>query len=172
MSPQADAVRPRPSRRSSVSLRHARVRTKLTLIAATGVLALAVVAMVGVQGLGSVDTKAGQLSQISTALKHIAELRDAEGDMRVQVHVLAGARGTGVRDALADMKTSDAVVDTAVAAVGSSVGPLQLSGSCPVRSAPPTTPSAGRWTTWSAGSMARWLRRLPPRPPRTRAAAP
>jgi methyl-accepting chemotaxis protein len=99
------------------SLRHARVRTKLAALAGTGVLATVVVAGIGVHGLAQVDGRAQDLTGLARTLQQVADLRDAEGDMRVSAHALAGARGADVQKALADQAEADQAVDEAGAAL-------------------------------------------------------
>jgi len=93
-------------------LRDLRVRTKLVVISGTGIVAVLVVALVGVVGLGRVNGRAHDLAHIGKILRDVAELRDNEGDMRVNVQVLASAHGAAeVKAALADVKDSDGVID-------------------------------------------------------------
>jgi methyl-accepting chemotaxis protein len=108
--------------RAPVSLRNLRIRTKLALLAAAGVMAAIIVAAVGVHGLGSVKSRATQLSRVAGTLQHIAILRDGEGDMRVNVHMLAGATGTkAVQDQLGEADDTDAWVNSGVAALRADV---------------------------------------------------
>ena len=95
------------------SLRHAGIGRKLALMAGAGVLATVAVAGVGLTGLGSVDSRAQDLSGLADALQHAAALRDGEGDMRVNVYaVVEAGAGAGVQQALADTKDTDATVSS------------------------------------------------------------
>ena len=113
---------PPPARRSGApSLRHARIATKLAVLGGAGLLTTAAVAAIGVQGLSSVDGKAKSLAGLAGGLQHVAELRDAQGDMRVNVHSLAAATGAEVQDELTQQADTDKAVDAAVTALGASV---------------------------------------------------
>jgi methyl-accepting chemotaxis protein len=81
---------------------------------------------VGVSGLGSVNHQATRLAQITATTKHFAELRDAEGDMRVTVNQLATAHGaSAIGDVLKDQATTDAAIDDATATVRTDLGRLR-----------------------------------------------
>jgi methyl-accepting chemotaxis protein len=104
--------------RSSIGLRHARVRTKLALVTGVGVLAALAVGGVGLSGLGTVDSAAMRLAGQDVVLKHFADLRDMEGDMRVNVYEMRdSSTPDDLTQALADTKDTDAEVDAAVAGV-------------------------------------------------------
>ena len=100
------------------ALRHWRVGTKVAAIAGIGVLATVVVAGVGLRGLGTLDGNAQQLSDIASTLQAGDNLRDMEGDMRVNIYELEGAGSAKeVQTALSDIKDTDTSVDSAVAAI-------------------------------------------------------
>jgi methyl-accepting chemotaxis protein len=103
-----------PSR--SRSLRNIRVGRKLGIIAGTAVLATLTVAAVGVRGLSTEDSRAQALAGLAASLQHGAQVRDMEGDMRVNVHVIAAARnGDQLRQAVAESATTDTKMDELVA---------------------------------------------------------
>ena len=59
-------------------LRDLRVRTKLAVISGIGIVAVLVVALVGIVGLGRVNARAHDLARIGKVLQGFAELRDNE----------------------------------------------------------------------------------------------
>jgi methyl-accepting chemotaxis protein len=108
-----EGTRPSAGRGSTFSLRHARVGTKLALIAGVGVLATVAVAGVGINGLSSVDSGRQKLSDVATTLQYGADLRDMEGDMRVNAaqEVAAAGNPQDLPDVLAATKDTDTAVD-------------------------------------------------------------
>ncbi len=99
-------------------LRDAGIRTKLSLIAGAGVLGMLVVATAGIHGLGTVQGHATDLGGVAETSRHLAGLRDAEGDMRVDVHEVARAASpTALDAALASAVEVDRTVDGSVAAL-------------------------------------------------------
>src|SRR5689334_10420428 len=73
---------------------------------------------VGLSGLGSVNHQAGRLSQLAATTKHFAELRDAEGDMRVTVNQLVIASSpSAISDVLKEQADSDSAIDDATTRV-------------------------------------------------------
>ena len=99
--------------RRRMSLRDARVRSKLAALTLVGVLSTVGVAGVGLHGLGTLDAAADDLSGVAGTLEHIANLRDAQGDMRVAVYALATAGGD-LTGAAADVSDADEAVDAAL----------------------------------------------------------
>ena len=111
-----------PQRPRVLSLRHARVRTKLALMAGTGVAGVLVVAILGTAGLGSVNDKAQQLAGIGATLQHLDVLRDMEGDMRVNVYAVASAHDAKqFDDAMSETADTDGEMDQAVSGLSASV---------------------------------------------------
>jgi methyl-accepting chemotaxis protein len=113
------------ARRRSLSLRDARIRTKLTAITGIGVVVIVVVAVLGTVGLGSVNGKAQELSHVAAALQQFNELRDMEGDMRVNVYAAATATNAkALDDALGEIADSDKEVDSAVSGLGADLAAM------------------------------------------------
>src|ERR1700712_5683578 len=78
----------------SRSLRNIRVGRKLGLTARPALPPALPGAAGGWRGLDTEDSRAQALAGLATSLQHGAQIRDAEGDMRVNVHVLAAARNS------------------------------------------------------------------------------
>src|SRR4051794_1628419 len=129
--PQDTGSRPSAARtrRGRTSLRHARLASKLSLIVAVGVLATVVVAVVGLLGLGSAKDRGEQLADIAVTLQAGDELRDMEGDMRVNVYsVTEATTAEELQAAQAATKETDTTLDEAVAKVraGISTDPVAI----------------------------------------------
>src|SRR3954470_2613623 len=113
-STSADAG-PRSAAQRKPSLRHARVSVKLALIAVVGVLAAVTGAAFGFTGLRTENSASQELSDIAVTLQAGADLRDMEGDMRVNLHEAQAATDAAQLTAvLAETKDTDASVDQAV----------------------------------------------------------
>jgi len=82
------------------------------------------VAGIGIQGLGSVDSRAQDLSRLAVSLQHVAALRDGEGDMRVNVHAMTAATPATVPDQLAEQADTDKAVDADIAMLEGDVAAL------------------------------------------------
>jgi methyl-accepting chemotaxis protein len=112
---------PRPSagRGPTLSLRHMGVGRKLALIATVGVLATIAVAGVGINGLSSVDSGRQKLSDVAITLQYGADLRDMEGDMRVNAaeEVAAAGNLNNLPDVISATKDTDTAVNQDVTAL-------------------------------------------------------
>ena len=93
-----------------------RLAARLATATGAGLLAAVLAGSVGLVGLSSVASQSHTLANTAQTLKHVAELRDAEGDMRVEVHDAAAARNTAeLQSTLTATQGSDARVDGLVA---------------------------------------------------------
>src|SRR3954453_17916082 len=97
------------------SLRNTRIRTKLAMIAGAGLLAVLAVTLVGTNGLSSVHSRAGSLADVAKTLAQLNVLRDNEGDMRVNVAMLAVASAPAdVRDQMTEKGDLDHEIDQTI----------------------------------------------------------
>jgi methyl-accepting chemotaxis protein len=98
------------------------VAAKLALLASAGLLAGLVAGAAGLVGLASVHEQSRDLARVAATMKDVAELRDAEGDMRVVADDLAQARGAAeISTSVGDIKDTDARVDGLVTALRADV---------------------------------------------------
>src|SRR5690349_5031063 len=107
----AMSVRP-----SSRRFRDLSVAVKLAVAVGVALLATAVVTVVGVRRLGDVENRTVGLSRIAVVLRHGAELRDMEGDMRVNIQsVVEANQPDELQQALTDTQDTDAELDADLA---------------------------------------------------------
>jgi methyl-accepting chemotaxis protein len=98
------------------------VAAKLALLAAAGLLAGLVAGAAGLVGLASVHEQSRDLARVAATMKDVAELRDAEGDMRVVADDLAQAGSAAeISTSVGDIKDTDARVDGLVTALRADV---------------------------------------------------
>jgi methyl-accepting chemotaxis protein len=96
----------------------ARVGVKVLAAPAVALFALVTVAVLGMSGLASVDNSAQRIyKNAALPLSHLAELRDALGDSRVDTYkLLRAAHGEqALDDVTADIADADGAADTALA---------------------------------------------------------
>src|SRR3954453_5838094 len=104
------------------SLRNTRIRTKLAMIAGAGLLAVLAVTLVGTTGLSSVHSRAESLAGVAKTLAQLNVLRDNEGDMRVNVAMLAVASAPAdVRDQMTEKADLDHEIDQTIAGLRSRI---------------------------------------------------